>query len=289
MTIMVTGASGKLGRLVVEHLLDRGVAVGEIVATGRDSRRLEDLAARGVVTRTVDFGDPAGLRAALTDVDSLLLVSTTTVGERFDNHRRVIDAACESRVGRVVYTSTVNADSARMRLADEHRRTEQHLRASGIPFTILRNGWYIENYTERLSDMLVSGQLVGAAGAGVDNAASRSDLAEAAAIVLTQDGHAGATYDLVGPGFTLTGLASIVSAGSGTPVSYRDLSPEDFAAALEGAGLPAPFASILADADAGLARGELAGDSGDLGRLLGRAPLGIRDAVREALGPIVGG
>ncbi|WP_158862262.1 SDR family oxidoreductase [Leifsonia sp. AG29] len=283
MTIMVTGASGQLGRRVVENLLAQGVSAGEIIATGRDVGRLHQLAERGVLTRAVDFSDPAGLQSALTDVDRLLLVSTTTVGERFDNHRRVIDAARACNVRRIVYTSTLNAGSARMRLADEHWKTEQYLRASGTPFTILRNGWYLENYTSQLESILRSGVIVGAAGTGTVAGASRDDLAAAAAAVLTGDGHDGETYELGGHGFTLHALADIIAAETGLPIEYHDLPVAAFARTLAEAGLPAELAEVLADADAGLSRGELATESRDLERLLGRTPVTARAAVRDAL------
>lgn len=284
MSIMITGASGQLGSLVVERLLSAGVPAGGLVATGRDVSRLEPLAARGVRTMSLDLADEELLRTALLGVDRLLLVSTTTVGERFAHHRRAIDAARASGVGRLVYTSTVNADTARMRLADEHRRTEEHLRESGVPFTILRNGWYLENYTSQLPAIREQGTLWGAAADGRVSGAARSDLAEAAAAVLTGDGHEGRTYELGGEAFTLTQLAATMSEQLGTPVTYRDLPVDEYAAALAHAGLPAELAEVLADADAGLARGELHTASDDLARLIGRAPTTPAQAIRAALG-----
>lgn len=283
MSVVITGATGHLGRLVVERLLDTGTPAGDIIATGRDAAKLEQVAARGVSTHRLDFADPAQLEAALAGADRLLLVSTTTAGERFDNHRRAIDAARASGVKRLVYTSTLNADTARMRLAEEHRRTEEYLRESEVPFIILRNGWYLENYTGQLPLIRLHGVLLGSARDGAVSGASRRDLADAAAVVLTQDGHEGSTYELGGEPFTLSDLAATISEELGTQIAYQDLPVDAYAEALIGAGLPADLAKILADADAGLARGELYTDSDDLPRLIGRAATTYRDAVRAAL------
>lgn len=283
MSIVITGATGQLGRLVVERLLAGGTPAARIVATGRDVARLAPFAARGVATRAADFGDQAQLEAVFAEAERVLVVSTTTVGERFDNHRRAIDAARAAGVAQVVYVSAVNAASARMRLADAHRRTEEYLRGSGVPFTVLRNGWYLENYTSQLPAIREHGAVLGAGADGRVSAASRADLAAAAAAVLTGDGHLGATYELGGEPFTLRELASVIGEEVGAPVAYRDLPEESFAEALVGAGLPPELAALLADADSGLARGELFTNRDDLERLIGRPPLTLRDAVRAAL------
>jgi NAD(P)H dehydrogenase (quinone) len=284
MSVVITGASGHLGRLAVESLLDAGTPAEDIIATGRDLAKLEQVAARGVTTRRVDFADPAAqLEAAFAGADRLLLVSTTTVGERFANHRRAIDAARAGGVKQLVYTSALNAATARMRLAEEHRRTEEYLRESEVPFVILRNGWYLENYTGQLPAIRQHGVLLGSARDGAVSAASRRDYADAAAVVLTQSGHEGATYELGGEPFTLSELAVTIGEELGTQIDYRDLPVAAYADALTGAGLPADLAAVLADADAGLARGELYTESDDLPRLIGRAATTRRDAVRAAL------
>ncbi|MEY9835730.1 SDR family oxidoreductase [Streptacidiphilus sp. EB103A] len=283
MSVVITGATGHLGRLVVESLLEAGTPADDIVATGRDAAKLEQVGSRGVTTRRVDFADLAPLEAAFAGAESLLLVSTTTVGERFANHRRAIDAARAGGVKQLVYTSSLNAATARMRLAEEHRRTEEYLRESGIPFVILRNGWYLENYTGQLPLIRQHGVLLGSARDGAVSAASRRDYADAAAVALTQTGHEGATYELGGEPFTLSDLAATIGEELGTHITYRDLPVAAYAEALTGAGLPAEMATVLADADAGLARGELYTDSDDLPRLIGRAATTHRDAVRAAL------
>ncbi|MDX3850778.1 SDR family oxidoreductase [Streptomyces sp. AK02-01A] len=284
MSTVVTGATGHLGRLVVEALLRRGVRPSEIVATGRDTEKIKDLADLGVVVRRADFADSASLGAAFAGARKLLLVSTTTVGERVANHRRALEAARAAGVSEVVYTSMSNADSATMTLAKEHRATERHLRDSGVPFVILRNGWYLENYTEQLASVLEHRTVAGSAGEGRVSAASRADYAEAAAIVLTTEGHLGSVYELGGDkAFSLTELAAAYSDATGHDITYAGLPATGFAELLTGAGLPREFAEVLADADLGLARGELFTDSGDLSRLLGRPTTSLAEAISSAL------
>ena len=283
MSTVITGASGHLGRLVVEQLLAIATPPEQIVATGRDIDKLANLAQRGVTARRADFADPTTLDEAFAGAETMLLVSTTTVGQRFDNARNAIDAATRAGVTRIVYTSLVNASTARMTLAEEHRRTEDYLRASGCAFVILRNGWYLENYTDLLPMITHYRALLGSAQDGRVSAAARRDLAAAAAAVLTQDGHFGATYELGGAPFTLTELAATFSDVLGTPITYRDMSVADYTATLTEAGLPPEMAAAVADADAGLARGELYTDSDDLEKLIGRPAITAQEAVRDAV------
>ncbi|WP_328380105.1 SDR family oxidoreductase [Streptomyces sp. NBC_01020] len=282
MSTVITGASGHLGRLIVDQLLAAGTPPEQIVATGRDTGKLADLARNGVTVRRADFADPGSLDDAFAGADTMLLVSTTTVGERFDNARNAIDAARRAGVSRIVYTSILNASTAQMMLAGAHRRTEEYLRASGSPFVILRNGWYLENYTDQLPMISQYHALLGSAHDGRVSAAGRRDLAAAAAAVLTQDGHLGATYELGGEPFTLVELAATFSEVLGTPIDYRDMPVADYTATLTGAGLPPEMAAAVADADAGLARGELFTDSDDLVKLIGRPAITAREAVRNA-------
>ena len=285
MSIVVTGASGQLGRLTVEALLRRAVPAADIVATGRDVAGLEDLADRGVVVRRADFADPDSLAAAFAGADRLLLVSASIpVDERVANHRRAIDAAVAAGVSLVAYTSMVHADTAATILACTHRATEEYLRERGVPSVLLRNSWYLENYTGQLPVVLQHGAFIGAAGKGRVSAASRADYAEAAAAVLTTEGHTGAVYELGGDeSFTLDELAATVSAAVGKPISYTDLPADKLAEALAGAGVPAEVAHALADADLGLGRGELHTESGDLRRLIARPTTSPADAVADAL------
>jgi NAD(P)H dehydrogenase (quinone) len=282
MSIVVTGATGHLGRLAVEFLLDRGVPAGQVVAAGRRVEKLVDLADRGVVVRSADYDDPASLRAAFTGAEKLLLVSGSEVGQRIAQHANAIAAAKDSGVGLVAYTSILKADTSSLLLAEEHRATEQALAASGIPYVFLRNSWYLENYTEQLPVYLEHG-IAGAAGTGRVSAATRADYAEAAAAVLVSEGHEGAVYELGGPSFSMAELAAAVSAAAGRTVSYTDLPVEQFTAVLVGAGLPEAAAAVFADGDRGMAQGELLAEGNDLEKLIGRAPTSLADALAAAV------
>ena len=281
MSIVVTGATGQLGRLVVESLLSRGVPAEQIVATGRRVEVLDDLRERGVVVRRVDYNDPSSLREAFVGAEKVLLVSSSEVGQRLPQHRNVIEAAKEAGVSLLAYTSLTHADTSTLFLGPEHRATEEALAESGLPYVLLRNGWYTENYTDQLPSYLEHG-VVGAAGAGRVSAATRADLAEAAAVVLTEDGHAGAVYELGGPAFTLAELAAAVSDATGQEVAYTDLPVEQYTQVLLGAGVPEAMAGVLADSDRGIADGELLVETKDLDNLLGRTPTSITEAVAEA-------
>lgn len=284
MNYVITGATGHLGRLVVETLLDRGVPADQIVAVGRAVERLGDLADRGVQVRAVDYGDPDSLREAFTGARKLLLVSSSEVGQRVAQHQNVINAAKDAGVELLAYTSIAHADRSSMLLAAEHLATEKALADSGIPHVLLRNGWYLENYTDQLPTSLEHGAVLGSAGEGQVSAAARADFAEAAAVVLLSDDQAGRAYELGGDvAFTVAELAQVVTEASGRPVQYRDLPAEEYTQALVGAGVPEPFAAVLADSDLGLARGDLLVTNGDLSRLLGRPTITLQDAVRAAL------
>lgn len=284
MSIIVTGATGHLGRLTVEALLQRGVPAHGIVATGRHTDKIKDMAERGVVTRTADFDDPAGLRQAFDGADRILLVSSSENGRRVPQHRAVIDAATTVGVELLVYTSMVRASSSTMLLAPEHAETEALLREADVPSTVLRNGWYLENYTDQLPVYLQHGAVVGAAGEGRVSAATRADLAEAAAVVLTSVGDGDTIYELGGDeAFTLGELAGVINDLCDESVAYSDVPAATYQEILLGAGLPQPMAEALADADLGIGRGELLVESGDLSRLLGRPTTSMRDAVHRAL------
>jgi len=284
MSIIVTGATGQLGRLTVAALVRRGVPASQIVATGRDVTGIKDLADRGVVVRHADFADSDSLKAAFTGADKLLLISTTVVGERVANHRRAVDAALAAGVSLLAYTSMAHADTATTILAATHRATEEYLRERQAPAALLRNSWYLENYTAQLPLALQHGSFIGAAGQGRVSAASRADYAEAAAAVLTTEGHLGATYELGGDrAFTLAELAAAVTAATGKPIGYTDLPADELVEALTAMGMPADTAQAVADADLGLARGELFTDSGDLARLIGRPTTTLADAIADAL------
>ncbi|WP_067797074.1 SDR family oxidoreductase [Nocardia beijingensis] len=282
MTVAVTGASGHLGRLVVEALLKVGST--PVVAIVRDPAKVADLAERGVDVRQADYGDADALNRALAGVDRVLLVSGNEFGARVEQHTNVIRAAERAGVELLAYTSIPAATGNPLILAQEHVGTEAVLAESTVPHTLLRNGWYWENYVGGLAHAVESGVLHGAAGEGRVAGAARADYAEAAARVLTTDGHAGRVYELGGDErLTYAELAAAISEASGKPVRYENLSQADYAAGLVAAGLPAQFAAALADADAGIAQGVLDVRSGDLARLLGRPTTPAVEVFRAAL------
>jgi NAD(P)H dehydrogenase (quinone) len=286
MSIVVTGATGQLGRLVVEELLGRGVAPAKIVAAGRDVNKINDLSDRGVRIKAIDFDDVPSLQSAFSGAQRVLLVSSgsSELGKRTQQHQNAIDAAAEAGVDLLAYTSMANADRQDIELAAEHQATEKALEASGLDVTVLRNSWYIENYTDQLPVYLEHGVVAGSGGDGRISAATRADYAAAAAVVLTTDGHVGKVYELGGDrAFTLTELAETVSEVAGKEVVYRGMPLSDYAQLLVAAGLPEPVAAILADADRGVAAGRLNVDSGDLNRLIGRSTTTLREAVTGAL------
>jgi NAD(P)H dehydrogenase (quinone) len=282
-TYAVTGASGQLGRHVVEALLESGVLAGDIVAIVRSPAKVTDFADRGVQVREGDYSRPTTLATAVAGVSRLLLISGTEIGQRVAQHRAVIEAAKAAGVERIVYTSIMGAGTTTNPLAPEHEQTEEVLRASGVPFTLLRNGWYMENYTDQLSQYLDRGEVLGAAGDGRVSAATRADFAAAAAAALTRDEAGSAVYELGGPAFSFTELAATVSEVTGRTVVYRPLSGPDFAATLEEAGLDVRTAGFVASLDESVARGELHTDSHDLALLLGQPGTSLADALRAAL------
>ena len=287
MTIVVTGATGNLGRLTVEALLRRGVPADQIVATGRHVDKLDDLAARGVTVRRADYTDPASLRQAFEGADKALLVSSSEVGQRAAQHANAIDAAKAAGFALIAYTSIPKAQTSRLLLAAEHRQTEQLLADSGVPHVLLRNGWYVENYTGQLPVYLEHG-IAGAAGQGRVSPATRADFAEAAAAVLVEDGHVGQTYELGGPAVTMVEMAQVVSEVTGTPVAYHDMPVEQYTQVLVGAGLPEPVAAVFADGDRGVRDGELEVDPADLEKLLGRPATPLAEAVKADLAALRG-
>jgi NAD(P)H dehydrogenase (quinone) len=283
MMYAITGANGQLGRLVIDVLL-KTVPAYRIVAGVRNPAKARDLAERGVIVREADYDRPDTLRTALAGVDKLLLISSTDVSGRLPKHRAVIEAAQRAGVSLIAYTSMLHAETSPARLAVEHRQTEEVIATSGLPAVILRNGWYTENHLLALPAALEHGAFVGAAGVGRFSSAARKDYAEAAAVALTADGHAGKTYELAADqAFTLAELAAEVSRQSGKSVVYSDLSQAAFEGVLTGAGLPADLAALLADADAAAARGALFDDGGALGRLIGRPTTPLASLVASAL------
>ncbi|MFD7905375.1 SDR family oxidoreductase [Kitasatospora sp. NPDC057904] len=278
---VVTGATGQLGRLVVEGLL-AAVPAGEVAVAVRSAEKAADLAARGVAVRVVDYDEPGTLAGAFAAGDRVLLISGSEVGRRIPQHRAVIDAAKAAGVALLAYTSAPGA--ATFRLADEHRATEELIAESGLPSVLLRNGWYTENYLGDAAGTVARGVVLGSAGEGRVATAPRKDYADAAVAVLLGEGHEGRVYELSGDtAWSLPELAAELAAASGEPVAHRDVTPAEHRGVLVGAGLPEGFAEVLVDVDAGIARGELAGTPGDLARLIGRPTVPLDESVRAAL------
>ncbi|MBD0675264.1 SDR family oxidoreductase [Streptomyces sp. CBMA156] len=278
---VVTGATGQLGRLVVEGLLAR-VPASEVAVAVRSAEKAADLAARGVAVRVVDYDKPETLAGAFAAGDRVLLISGSEVGRRIPQHRAVVDAAKAAGVALLAYTSAPGA--ATFRLADEHKATEELILASGLPYSFLRNGWYTENYLGDAAGTVARGVVLGSAGEGRVATAPRRDYADAAVAVLTGLGHEGTVYELSGDAaWSLPELAAELAEASGKPVGHRNVTPAEHLDVLVGAGLPQGFAEVLVDVDAGIVRGELAGTPGDLSRLIGRPTVPLAESVREAL------
>ncbi|GAA1457340.1 NAD(P)H-binding protein [Williamsia maris] len=278
----VTGATGQLGRLAVDDLIERGTPAGDIVAIVRDEAKASGLADHGVVVRVADYADTAALTTAFAGVDRLLFISGSEVGSRVAQHSSVVDAAVAAQVGLVAYTSILEADTSGLSLAAEHVATEKALADSGLPHILLRNGWYSENYAASLQPTIDGGVLYGAAGEGRVAPATRPDFAGAAVAALLA-GRPG-VFELVGTEhLTYADIAAVIADIAGTPVRYQDLSTDDYAAALTQAGVPEPMPAVLADSDAGIARGELDSTSTDLADLLGRPSTPFADVIRAAL------
>jgi NAD(P)H dehydrogenase (quinone) len=278
--IAITGATGQLGRLIVNKLKDK-VPASDIVALVRSAAKAADL---GVAAREADYDQPAMLESALSGVDTLLLISSSEVGKRATQHHNVIAAAKKVGVERIVYTSLLHADTSRLNLAEEHLATETELKASGIPFTILRNGWYTENYTGSIAGALAGGAFLGSADEGKISSATRADFADAAVAVLITEGHEGRTYELAGDeSWTLSELASEISRQIGREIPYKNLPEEEYAAALIGFGLPEAFARVIASWDVGASEGALFDDSRQLSKLTRRPTTPLSIAVADAL------
>ncbi|MFJ5635616.1 SDR family oxidoreductase [Streptomyces goshikiensis] len=283
MSIVVTGATGALGRLVVEELLGR-VPADRLAVVVRNKEKAADLAERGIDVRIADYDDAESLAGAFRSGDRVLLISGSEVGRRVPQHTAVIEAAKSAGVAQLAYTGILGGPEADFELAAEHKVTEQAILDSGLPYTFLRNGWYHENYTGNLGTVLEHGAVVGSAGAGRVASAARADYAAAAAVVLTGEGHLGRVYELSGDtAWSLAEYAAEVAAQAGRAVEYTEVPAEAHLSILTGAGLPEGFAALLVDVDAAISRGRLAGTGGDLSRLIGRPTTPVSEAIAGAL------
>jgi len=281
--ILVTGASGQLGRLVIKALL-RSIAPSEVVAGVRSPEKVSDLAQAGVQIRTVDYDRAEALDAALSGVEKVLLISGNAVGRRVPQHGAVISAARKAGVRLLAYTSVLRAPTSALGVAPEHRETEALIKSSGLPCVLLRNGWYCENYLARAAGAVATGTLVGCAGEGRICAAARADYADGAAAVLTAPDQAGRVYELAGDeAFTLSSFTALLTRQLGKTISYKNLSEPEFKAALESNGVPAAYSGLIARSDAATSEGALFDQGHQLSGLIGRATTPIEAMIAEAL------
>jgi NAD(P)H dehydrogenase (quinone) len=280
MKIGVTGATGHLGRLVVRELAGK-TAIGNIVALVRSPGKAADL---GVEAREFDYGKPESLKKSLMGIEKLLLISSSDIGQRARHHANVIEAAKGAGVKWIVYTSLLHADSSSLNLAGEHRATEAALKASRVPYTILRNGWYTENHTGSLQGILAGGAVLGSAGNGKFSSAARADLAAAAAVVLVGEGHQGKSYELAGDdAYTLADFAAEISRQTGKNIPYKNVPEGEYAVMLKGFGLPEGIAGAIASWDTGAAKGDLFENGRQLSKLIGRPTTAMSVVVAGAL------
>ncbi len=281
---VITGATGQLGRLVIEKLL-ASVPAGQIIAAVRSPEKAADLAALGVQVRQADYSQASTLDSAFKGAEKILLISSSEVGQRTAQHQAVIDAAKRANVKLLAYTSVLNADTSLLGLAEEHRQTEAALQKSGVPFVLLRNGWYTENYAAGIPAALEHGAVFGSAADGRISSAARADYADAAVAVLTSaEDQAGRVYELAGDdSYTLSDFAAEISKQTGKTVPYKDLPQADFQAALVQAGLPGFVADLLSDSDAAAAKGALFDERRQLSALIGRPTTPLAITVAETL------
>ena len=280
MKIAVTGATGQLGSLVVEQLKKR-VSGENIVALVRTPEKATKL---GVEARAFDYNQPDGLSDALKGIDRLVLISGSEIGQRARQHANVIDAAKKAGVKWIVYTSLLHADTSSLSLAVEHVATEKALKESDIAHTVLRNGWYTENYVGSIEGALAAGAFVGSAGDGKIASATRADFAEAVAVAVTDESHKGKVYELAGDkAYTLADLAAEVSKQSGKNIPYNNLPESEYANILKNVGLPETFANAIASWDTSASKGDLFDDSRQLSKLIGRPTTPLADTVKSVL------
>jgi len=281
--IVITGATGQLGRLVVAALLKK-VPADRIVAAVRNKDKAADLASKGIQVRIADYNQPQTWDAALKGAEKVLMISANEIGQRARQHRSVIDAAKRQGVKLLAYTSVLRCDTSVLGLAAEHKETESAIRASGVPFVLLRNSWYTENYTAGIPAVLAAGALYGCAGTGRVASAGRIDYAEAAAAVLTMPDQAGKVYELAGDsGYTHAELAEEISRHAGRKIGYVDLTEAQYRDALKKAGLPEAYAALIADSDSGASKGALFDDGRQLSKLIQRPTTAMSATVSAAM------
>ena len=283
MKIAVTGATGQLGKLVINGLLEKGDCV-EIIAVVRDSKKALLLAERGAEIRVAAYGDPAALQSAFAGVDKVLLISSSEVGKRIEQHKNVIDAAKAAGVRYIVYTSAPRAATTALILAPEHKATEENIQRSGLRYTILRNNWYTENYKKQLESAKSTGVIVAAAGKGHVASATRADFAAGAVAVLLGSGHDGRIYELGGDhAWDYNELAATIGEIIGKAVSYKPVTADALRGILKETGVSEGAAGFVVTLDTNIADGALAEVTGDLSKLIGRPTTSLRQGLIDAI------
>lgn len=280
MKIGITGATGQLGKLVIDQLKGK-VGKDNIVAFVRNPEKAKDL---GVETRYFDYDKPEGLAEQLKGIDSLLFISANEIGQRARQHKNVIDAAKKAEIKWLVYTSLLHADATTINLAEEHLETEKLLKDSGIDYTILRNGWYTENYTGSIEGAIAGGAFIGSAGTGKISSAARADYAEAASVVLSNESYKGKVLELAGDNaYTLSDFAAEISKQTGKNIPYKNLPEAEYAKILESFNIPKDFAAAIASWDVSVSNGDLFDTSQQLSKLIGRPTTSMAESVKAAL------
>jgi len=283
MKIAVTGATGQLGQLVVNGLLEKGTSI-KVIAVVRDEKKALPLVKRGAEVRVAHYGDPAALKAAFSGVDRLLLISSSEVGQRIEQHKNVINAAKAAGVKHIVYTSAPRATTTTLIIAPEHKATEENILQSGMEYTILRNNWYTENYKDQVETASKTGTIVSAAGAGRVASATRADFAAGAVAVLLGTGHEGKIYELGGDyAWDYNELAETIGEIIGKPVVYKAVDAGTLIDILKSAGLDEGMAGFIAALDGNIAKGALSEVTGELSRLIGRPTTSLRKGLKDAV------
>ncbi len=276
----ITGATGQLGKLVIKQLKEKAEK-NNIVAFVRNPEKAEE---SGVETRHFDYNKPESLTEQLEGIERLLLISSNEIGQRVRQHKNVIDAAKKAGIRWIVYTSLLHADSTTINLAGEHLETEKLLKDSGIDYTILRNGWYTENYTNSIKGALAGGAFIGSAGSGKISSAARADYAEAAAVVLADVSYKGKVLELAGDNaYTLSDLAAEISKQTGEDIPYKNLPEAEYAKVLKSYGVPEFFAAAIASWDVSASKGDLFDNGQQLSKLIGRSATSMKESVKAAL------
>ncbi|MFD0989585.1 SDR family oxidoreductase [Mariniflexile jejuense] len=280
MKIGITGATGQLGTLVVNELKKREYN-NHLVALVRSTEKAKDLE---IETREFDYDNPKSLEKGLQGIDRLVFISANEIGQRARQHKNVIEAAKKSNVNWIVYTSLLKADTSSLSLAGEHLATEQELKASSIDYTILRNGWYTENYTASIPSAIKNDAFIGSAGNGKISSAARLDYAEALAVVITNDQNKGQTFELAGDNsYTLTDLAKEISKQTGKDIPYNNLSEDTYSNILSQVGLPEILAKGLASWDISASKDDLFDNNRKLSTLIGRPTTSIESSIHDVL------